>query len=366
MAEDSTPRTRLSLWSRGGKQLDNHDAISRRVFTRSENKALPRILLFFLCLCLLAVVMILNIQFGTGLSVDTIWQAMIPYDAHNQQHQIIHDLRLPRVLAAVLVGAALGISGAIMQIITHNPLAAPDTLGVNAGAAFTVLITLLFLPSVPQELIPVLAFAGGIFTMVLVWAISSVGSRGATPIKLALAGVAVATLMRTMSEGLILAHSRAAFTLTYLLKGSLAGIRWDDFSLLIPWTVGGIIVALLFSRTFNLMRLGDEVATGLGVRVPLFRMAAGVVAVILACSSVAVAGPITFVGLVIPHLTRLVVGIDERWVIPFSGLFGALLLTFTDWITRVVFDPQEVTISILTALIGAPFFIVLARSRRVR
>ncbi|MBN2910550.1 iron ABC transporter permease [Polycladomyces sp. WAk] len=346
--------------------MGTHDAVIRRVFTRSEKKILPRVLLCFLCLFLLAVIMILNIRFGTGLSLEAIWNAITQYDAHNQQHQVIHDLRLPRVLAAVLVGAALGISGTIMQMITHNPLAAPDTMGVNAGAAFTVLITLLFLPSVPQELIPVLAFAGGIFTMFLVWGISSVGSRGVTPVKLALAGVAVATLMRTMSEGLILAHSRAAFTLTYLLKGSLAGIRWDDLELLTPWTVGGIIVALLFSRTLNLMRLGDEVAIGLGVRVPLFRMAAGVVAVILACSSVAVAGPITFVGLVIPHMARLVVGIDQRWVIPFSGIFGALLLTLTDWVTRVVFDPQEVTVSILTALIGAPFFIVLARSRRVR
>ncbi|WP_410513172.1 iron ABC transporter permease [Paenibacillus sp. BR2-3] len=321
-----------------------------------------------LCLGLgtLLVAILFSIRYGVAdLTNSTVIDALFHYNSDLQQHQIVHDLRLPRVLAAVMVGAAMAISGAMLQAITDNALAAPEILGINWGVALTILVANLYLPWVPAEWIPIMAFCGGGLTMLLVWGIGSLGSRGTSSVKLALAGVAISALVSTMIEGIILVNSQNAYALSYLIKGSVAGIEWRDIQFLYPWMITGSIAALMLTGKLNLLRLGDEVAKGLGLRVRMIRLVSSIVVVVLAGSAVAVSGPIAFIGLVVPHITRFIVGVDERWVIPCSGVFGALLLVLADLVTRLVFDPEEVSVSILMSIIGATFFIYLLRSRRI-
>jgi len=315
---------------------------------------------------ILFIASVTSIRFGVAELTNTIViEAIFQYNSDLQQHQIVYDLRLPRVLAAVMVGAAMAMSGAMLQATTDNALAAPEILGINWGVALTILVTILYLPWVPTEMIPITAFCGGGLTMLLVWGIGSLGSRGSSSVKLALAGVAISALVSTIIEGIILINSQNAYALSYLLKGSVAGIEWQDIQFLYPWIIAGTLAALLLSGKLNLLRLGDEVAKGLGLRVRMIRLISSIVVVVLAGSAVAVSGPIAFIGLVIPHITRFIVGADERWVIPCSGIFGAVLLVGADLVTRLVYDPEEVSVSILMSVIGGTFFIYLIRSRRI-
>ena len=315
---------------------------------------------------LLLLAAVSSIRFGVAdLSNQTVLDAMFRYNGDLPQHQIVMDLRLPRVLAAVMVGAAMAISGAMLQAITDNPLAAPEMLGINWGVALTILIATLYLPWVPDKLIPIIAFGGGGLTMMLVWGIGSIGSKMSSPLKLALAGVAVSALISTAIEGIILVNAQNAYALSYLLKGSVAGVEWRDIRFLYPWIAAGVAVSLLLTGKLNLLRLGDEVAAGLGLRVRMIRLISSIAVVCLAGSAVAVSGPIAFIGLVVPHITRFLVGSDERWVVPCSGVLGALLLVAADLATRLVYDPEEVSVSILMSVIGAAFFIYLIRSRRI-
>lgn len=303
---------------------------------------------------------------GAELDARTIWAALLHYDSGNLHHQVIHDSRLPRTLAALLIGAALGVSGALLQAVTRNALAAPDTLGVQAGAGLALLISLVYIPSIPTALLPASAFAGGMLAMLLVWTIASLGGRGMTAIKLALAGVVVSALAGTLIETLLLSHSRMAFTLSYLLKGSLSGIQWRELEMTVPWIGMSLLIAAVLAHKLNILSLGEEAAAGLGASVSAVRAAATLAAVILASASVAVAGSVVFLGLMAPHLAQMTVGVDWRWRVPVSGLLGAMLLVWTDVLTRLWFAPQEVTVSIMLALTGAPLFIYIVRSRGIR
>lgn len=324
-------------------------------------------LLLTLTLLAFLVIALSSVRFGVAdLTSDMVMEAIMEYDPNIQQHQIVHDLRIPRVLAAAMVGAAMAMSGAVLQAITENPLASPEILGINWGVALTILLTVLYLPEIPYQLGQILAFVGGGLTMALVWGISSLGAKGPTALKLALAGVAISALMSTMIEGLILVHSQNAYALSYLLKGSVAGVEWREVDFLTPWFLVGVAASLLLSGKLNVLRLGDELARGLGLRVRWIRFTSMVAAVILVGSSVAVSGPIAFLGLVVPHIARKMIGVDERWVIPYSGVLGALLLVLADLVTRLIYDPEEVSVSILMALIGATYFIYLIRSRRIQ
>jgi iron complex transport system permease protein len=274
--------------------------------------------------------------------------------------------RVPRTLLAVLIGAALGLSGAVMQGVTRNPLADPGILGVTAGASLTVVlgITMFDLRS-PTSYIWV-AILGAAVSAVFVYAVGSLGRGGATPLKLALAGAASSAAFTSLISAVLLPRVDVMTTFRFWQIGGVGGASYPKITQVLPFLVVGAVICLACARGLNSLALGDDVAAGLGERVAVTRVAAAVGAVLLCGAATAVAGPIGFVGLVVPHVCRLMVGIDHRWLLPFSAVVGAGLLTAADIVGRVAARPAEIDVGIITAIIGAPVFIYIVRKQRVR
>lgn len=275
-------------------------------------------------------------------------------------------LRMPRTVLAMLVGAALALSGCAMQAITRNPLADPGILGVSSGAALAVVIGIAFFSlSNPYSYIGV-ATLGAAGASAFVYAVGSMGRGGATPLKLALAGAASAAAFSSLVSAILLPRVDILETFRFWQIGGVGGASWDRILVVAPFLGLGALICLISARGMNSLALGDDMAAGLGVRVGQTRLLAAVGAVILAGAATAIAGPIGFVGLVVPHLCRLLVGTDHRWLLPFSAIAGAALLTLADVIGRIITRPEEIDVGIVTAFIGAPVFIWIVRRQRVR
>ncbi|GAA0277119.1 iron ABC transporter permease [Cryptosporangium japonicum] len=274
--------------------------------------------------------------------------------------------RIPRTILAVVVGAALAVSGAVMQGVTRNPLADPGILGVNMGAALAIVIgiTTFGLTSVTSYVWVAIAGAG--LAAVFVYAVGSLGRGGATPLKLALAGTATTVAFVSLIRAVILPRGDVSGVFLSWEIGGVGGATFPSLRQVAPFLIVGFVVSLAVARPLNSLALGDELATGLGERVRLTRALAAVGAVLLCAGSVAAAGPIMYVGLIAPHVCRLVVGTDHRWLLPFSAVLGAVLLTVADTLGRIVNRPDEIDVGILAALIGAPFFIYIVRKQKVR
>jgi iron complex transport system permease protein len=274
--------------------------------------------------------------------------------------------RIPRTLLAVVVGAALGAAGAVLQGVTRNPLADPGILGVSMGASLAVVAGIAFFGlSVPSSYVWV-AIAGAGATSVFVYSVASLGRGGPTPLKLALAGTATSAAFASFVTALVLPRGDISANVLSWQIGGVGGASFSTIRLVLPFLLVGFVVCLLTARGLNTLALGDDLASALGERVALTRGGAAVGAVMLCGASTAVTGPIGFVGLVIPHLCRLLVGVDHRWLVPFSAVAGAALLTIADVAGRVVARPSEIDVGIITALIGAPFFIHIVRRHQVR
>lgn len=274
--------------------------------------------------------------------------------------------RLLRTVLALIVGAALGLSGALMQGVTRNPLADPGILGVNMGASLAVVVGIAWFGIWTYTSFIWTAIAGAAVSAVFVYLVGSLGRGGATPLKLALSGAATATALSAFISAIVLPRGDIAGSVRSWQIGGVGGADLAAISQVAPFLAVGTVVALLSARSLNSLALGDELAAGLGERVALARGVASLAAVILCGAATAVAGPIGFVGLVVPHVCRLLVGPDYRWLLPFSALAGAALLTVSDVIGRVVARPDEVDVGIITALVGAPFFIIIVRRQKVR
>ena len=274
--------------------------------------------------------------------------------------------RLPRTVLAMLVGAALALSGASLQAITRNPLADPGILGISAGSSFFVVLGItLFQLSRPYSVMGV-AIAGAAVASILVYLIGSAGRGGATPLKLALSGAAMSAALVSLTSAAILPRVDAAQSFQSWQVGGVGGGTWDRIATVAPILAIGALICFACSRGMNSLALGDDLAVGLGEHVGRTRALAGVGAVVLCGAATAIAGPIGFVGLIIPHLCRLLFGPDHRWLLPFSALAGASLLVAADVIGRVIARPDEIQVGIITAIIGAPFFIWIVRRQRVR
>ncbi|WP_425558908.1 FecCD family ABC transporter permease [Cryptosporangium minutisporangium] len=274
--------------------------------------------------------------------------------------------RIPRTVLAVVVGAALAMAGTVMQGVTRNPLADPGILGVNMGAALAIVvgITMFGLSSVNSYVWVAIAGAG--LSAVFVYTVGSLGRGGATPLKLALAGTATTVAFISLIRAFILPRGDVSGVFLSWEIGGVGGASFASIRQVAPFLIVGFVIALAVARPLNSLALGDELATGLGERVAVTRALSAIGAVLLCAASVAAAGPIIFVGLVAPHVCRLVVGLDHRWLLPFSGVVGAVLLTVADVLGRVVARPDEIDVGILTALVGAPFFIYIVRKQKVR
>ncbi|WP_020679599.1 FecCD family ABC transporter permease [Marinobacterium rhizophilum] len=273
---------------------------------------------------------------------------------------LVWELRLPRFLAGLLVGASLGVAGWVMQTVTRNPLASPSITGVVAGASMLVVIAQVCFV-VSASWLPWLGMLGGTMAATITFVLA--GQGGFTPLRLALAGIAVTALATALATAFLLFSGAQAQQLYFWLAGGLLGRGWSHVQLILPWTCGGLVLVLCFSRYLNLLRLDDEVARGLGARVLFWRLGFVAIAVALTAATVAVAGPVGFVGLVAPHLVRLLLGPDQRLALPAVMLLGALLVTLSDLLARTLAAPAELPLGMFTALLGGPLFIWLIRTR---
>ncbi|PYI53998.1 FecCD family ABC transporter permease [Paenibacillus flagellatus] len=306
----------------------------------------------------------LSISFGAAdISLSTVWEAVFRFDPQSTPHQIVQELRLPRVLAGALVGAGFAVAGALMQGMTRNPMADSGLLGLNAGAGFALALCFAFFPGLPFLYLILYSFAGAGIGAGLVYGIGSLARGGLTPVRLVLAGAAVSALLTALSEGIAL-HFRIGQDLAFWYAGGMAGTKWIQLKIMFPWVGGALLAAMLLARSVTLLSLGEEVAAGLGQRTWLIKLAGTAIVLVLAGSAVAIVGAVGFVGLLIPHLTRFLVGVDYRWIVPCSAVLGSLLVVFADLGARMVNPPHETPIGAVIALIGVPFFLYLARKER--
>lgn len=317
------------------------------------------------CLAVLGVVLLLSIAVGSKtVPFGTVVDALVNYDDSND-HVIIRDLRLPRTLLGLLVGMALGVAGALIQAMTRNPLADPGILGVNAGAGFAMVVAVAVFGLTSIWSYIWFAFLGAVIATVLVYGLGSIGRGGATPIRLTLAGVAIGSVLGGISSGITLLNPAAFDQMRQWNAGSLSGRSLDIVLAIAPFIVVGLILALALARQLNAVALGDDLARSLGANITRTRVL-GVVAVTLLCgAATAAAGPIGFVGLMVPHVARWFVGPDQRWILPYTLVCAPILLLISDVVGRIVLRPGELQVGIVTAFIGAPVLIMLVRRSKV-
>ncbi len=299
------------------------------------------------------------------ISVNTVFQALTDFDAGNGDHAVV-AARIPRTVAGLLIGASLGLAGAGMQGITRNPLADPGILGVNAGAALAVVMGIHFFAVGTLQGYILFAFLGAAGASVLVYAIASLGRDGATPLKLALAGAAMAAGLGSLTSAVLMIGQEALDRFRFWQVGTLGARDVPEMLGVLPFLLAGGVAVLLGARLFNALALGDDSARGLGFRVGRGRALSAVGVVLLCGAATALAGPIGFVGLIVPHAIRALAGADYRWLLPLSMLAGPVLLLCADVVGRVIAPPAEIQVGVMTALLGAPLFLwLLRRGRKV-
>lgn len=312
----------------------------------------------------LVLIMALSITQGAaGISLQTISDALFRFNDQNTHHLIVRDLRLPRVLASALVGSALAVSGAVMQGTTRNPMADSGLLGLNAGAGFALAISFAFFPGMGYLGIILFSFLGAALGAGLVNGIAAFQKGGVSPMRLVLAGAAVSALLTALSQGISL-YFNVAQSIMFFTVGGVAATNWMQLRIMAPFILIALGGALILSRSVSLLSLGEDVARGLGLNTALVNVLASLIVLVLAGASVSVVGAVGFVGLVVPHLARFLVGVDYRWIIPSSAVLGALLVVIADIGTRTLNPPFETPIGALISLIGVPFFLFLARRQR--
>lgn len=271
---------------------------------------------------------------------------------------IIKELRFPRIIIAILVGGNLAVCGVLLQVVVKNPLADPGITGISAGASLVAVLVMVLFPSL-TGIKPLLAFGGGLVSALLVFLIAY--DKGFSPLRIILAGVAINAILTSMSSILTMFNSTGVSSVTNWLNGSLVTVTWSDVRLLSIYSVIGVSISLTLSLTCNLMNLGDKTAKSLGVDVDKQRLLISSVAVFLASISTGVAGIISFVGLIVPHISRFIIGSDHKYLIPFSWVMGSILLLIADTMGRILMRPYDIPVGLVMSVIGGPFFIFLLR-----
>lgn len=333
--------------------------------TRLLRKKTPFLLLagLLLSLLILGLCLLSSITFGAAdISPVKVYQAIVAFDG-STEHLIIRTVRLPRTLIALIVGAALAVAGTLMQGITRNPIASPSILGVNAGAALAVVVATFIFGSNSLNIYAWFAFLGAGITASLVYFLGSLGRGGLTPLNLTIAGAALTAFISSITSGILIISQRTLEEIRFWLAGSVAGRDINLLMQVLPYLVIGLLLALALARQITTLSLGEDIAKGLGQETVWVKVMAAISIVLLAGASVAIAGPIGFIGLIIPHVVRSLVGVDYRWILPYAAVFGAIILVFADICARLVIQPQELPVGLMMPLIGAPFFIYLIRSK---
>lgn len=301
-----------------------------------------------------------SIMLGSvNIPAEEVWSTLF-LGTSGEHVQILMNIRLPRTLVAALVGVNLALSGAILQAVMKNPLADPHIIGISSGAGlFGILIMLLF-PAYSHLVTPV-AFLGAMGAAFLIYVLA--WKNGIQPIRIILAGVAVSAFLSAFISALMILYSDRVHSALMWMVGGLSARSWLHVTMLWPYTLAAGAAALLAARHINILQLGDDMAKGLGLRVELTRMLLTALAALLAASSVSVVGLLGFVGLIVPHAARLIIGSDYRFLLPASAILGAAVLMYSDTVARIAFSPVELPVGILMAALGAPFFLFLLRKQ---
>nr|WP_238600557.1 iron ABC transporter permease [Metasolibacillus meyeri] len=321
------------------------------------------IMVLFIGIFGLIISMFIAISLGAAnITFSTVWEAIFHLDMKNTEHQIIHEIRIPRVIGAALVGTSFAVAGAMMQGITRNPLADSGLLGINAGATFMLAICFAFFPHLSYTYVILYAFLGAALGAILVFGIGMASKKKLSPLRLVLAGAAVGALLMALGEGIAL-HFEVGQDLAFWFAGGVSGTTWAHLKVIAPWVVIASIGAIILSKSITVISFGDEIAMGLGQKVTRIKIFSLIIVLILAGGAVSVVGAVGFVGLIVPHLMRYLVGHDYRWIISGSIIYGAWLVVLADCLARTLKPPYEIPIGALIALIGVPFFLYIARKR---
>ncbi|MFI7501932.1 FecCD family ABC transporter permease [Streptomyces sp. NPDC049687] len=309
----------------------------------------------------LAAVAVASIAVGAKeLSVAQVWHGL--FEDSGTYADVVVDERLSRTVLGLLVGAALGLSGAVLQALTRNPLADPGLLGINAGASAAVVTAITFLGVTSLTGYVWFAFSGAAAVGGLVWFLG--GSRGATPVRLALAGTAISAALYGYLQAVMIMDDAALARMRFWTVGSLSSATDETIRQVLPFLVVGTVLALALARPLNAVEMGEDTARALGAHLNRTRALAMLAATVLCGAATAACGPIVFVGLMVPHIVRSFTGPDLRWIMPYAAILSPVLLLGSDVIGRVVARPSEVQVGVITAIIGGPVFIILVRRRR--
>lgn len=317
------------------------------------------VLVIFVCAALLSSIMFGIVQIPFHAALNAFWS----YDASQEAHIIIRSVRLPRALIAAAVGGSLAVAGCLMQALSRNALAGPELFGVNYGAALAVVIASIALNSTSLTVFSWSALLGAAAAGTAVFLLGSLGRGTLTSVRLVLAGATINLLLTSLTQGILILNEQSLDTMRFWLAGSLTGRDLQLFIQVSPYMLVGLICAFGLSNHMNVIGLGEDAAQGLGQHVFFIKTLCIIAIVLLAGSAVAIAGPIGFIGLAIPHIARSIVGLNYRWIIPYSALIGALLLLIADIGARFVLPDQEIPVGVVTAFFGAPFLIYLAQRR---
>lgn len=296
----------------------------------------------------------------TDTSFTNLIDTFTNFNGSNEQ-LIIQNVRIPRAIIAIVVGASLAIAGLFMQVLTKNPLASPSVLGINAGASMLIVLSITFFNTQSVSATIWLAFIGATLSSLFVFGLSSLGKDGATPLKITLAGVSIAAMFSSITQGLLVTNEVALEQVLFWLAGSVQGRSLDSLQIVLPYIIIAWVISLSLGAKVNTFMLGEDISKALGQNTALLKITLVILVIILAGGSVSIAGPIGLVGIIVPQIVRMFVKNDYRWMIPFTGLVGGILLLLADIASRYILMPEETPVGIMTAVIGAPFFIYLAR-----
>lgn len=335
---------------------------------KNKQMLLPKhlVVVSMLLLILFLSSIVLSVAFGSrAVSFTGIIDGLFHPDVTSHEATVVRQ-RIARTIFSLMCGAALGVSGALMQSVTRNPIADPSILGVNTGASLFVVCGIAFFNSSAASDYIWLAIIGAIITAIFVFSIGSLGASGATPLKLVLAGAATSAILSSLVTAIMIPRTNVIDEFRFWQVGSVGAGNWTSVQLLLPFLLIGILLAICTAPALNALALGDEVATGLGVRTGMLRMIAAFAGVLLCGAVTALAGPIGFIGLLATHLIRLVIGADIRFIVPLAALAGASILTISDVCGRFLGSPGELEVGILTAFIGAPILILITMKAKMR
>lgn len=307
------------------------------------------------------IIMVFSVVLGyTNTSLKQAFEAYTAFNGSNE-HLIIQLSRVPRSLVGMAVGISLGIAGVLMQALTRNPIASPDIFGVNAGAGFFIVFGVTFLGISSIQQFMWIGFLGAAVAAGMAYALGSAGKGGLTPVKLTLAGAVMAALFASLTQGMLVTNEKALDEVLFWLAGSVEGRKLSMLAAVMPALAVAWIISFMLSRQLNAFALGEDVAVSLGQKTVVFKLAAAFMVILLAGGSVAIAGPISFIGIVVPHFARYLVGSDHRWIVPYSAVIGGIMLVAADIGARYIIMPEEAPVGVVTALIGTPFFIYIVR-----